>query len=121
MQKTKTTSFKLISPSGGIERFSTHSENPNLIVVDTGTCCPFPLPIDQARHRWTDLMKRGWMASAPKEVKSYNINCCECGHHAGRTECEVTATSPTVCETCYEELVEDHGSNLPPAGEHGDW
>jgi hypothetical protein len=74
MQKTKTTSFNLVAPSGAIERFFIHSENPNLIVVDTGTCCPFALPIEQARHRWSDLMKRGWMSSAPKEVTTNNAN-----------------------------------------------
>jgi len=65
---------------------------------------------------------RSGLITAKEVPYQYNITCCECGHHAGHTECEVTATSPTMCETCHDELLEEvETSNLPPAGTHGDW
>lgn len=78
--------------------------------------------LDAMKRRLAVLEAKVEPREARAAVKSYNITCCECGHHAGRTECEVTATSPTMCETCHDELLEEvETSNLPPAGTHGDW
>jgi hypothetical protein len=35
------------------------------------------------------------------------VFCCECGSVAGKTSCEITATSPTMCDTCHADYIEE--------------
>jgi len=43
-----------------------------------------------------------WMDPEPEE-KVFSMYCCECDSHLGMTECEITATSPTMCNACHLE------------------
>jgi hypothetical protein len=41
---------------------------------------------------------------------NYDIFCCECGAWDGTTTCEVTATSPSMCESCHDEYLDEVAS-----------
>ena len=45
------------------------------------------------------------------------IYCCECGQDTGvETDCEVTATSPALCESCHDgDVAEWLAERGPPA------
>lgn len=38
---------------------------------------------------------------------TFDIYCCECGAWAGHTTCEVTATSPCMCEACHAAYLDE--------------
>ena len=36
------------------------------------------------------------------------VRCTDCGRICGVTDCEITATSMTHCENCYDEYIAEH-------------
>jgi hypothetical protein len=45
------------------------------------------------------------------DTKSYMVYCAECGQQAIETECMITATSITLCETCQQEYQREVEAN----------
>ena len=39
---------------------------------------------------------------------SYQMRCCDCGSDCGRTDCEITATSPALCAGCHDADIARH-------------